>query len=152
MVFVSYLQSTSYTMSSFVVRTSGNPSDALPMVRDVVHSLDPLIAITRVATMDEKVSRAIAPRRFNAWLVGFFSSLAVIVAMVGIYGLYQRNEFSSRTLEIGALARLAFRSSGSSSAHDHGHTHRWLALAGSAAVTRSLGRVVYVPPLIRSRL
>jgi predicted permease len=151
-VFVPHLQATTATMSSFVVRTAGDPYDAVPLVRDAVRSLDPELAITSVTTLEEKLSKAIAPRLFNAWLIGLFSVIAVILAVVGVYGLIGET-VASRTPEIGVrmalgatrlqVVRLVVGTSLGAMAI--GVT---LGLAGAAAAARSLGTLLFgVPPI-----
>src|SRR5204863_7441883 len=62
-VFIPMLQSTAMTMSTYVVRTTGSPMDVLPAVRDAVKQLDPNLAVSRVATMEDKMRGAVLPRR-----------------------------------------------------------------------------------------
>jgi predicted permease len=152
MVFIPYLQSTIATYSNFVLRSSGDPHQAIPLVKDVLKSVDPIIALSRITTMEEKVAAAIAPRQFNAWLIGLFSILAVILAVVGIYGLVGET-VASRTPEIGV--RMALGASrfqvvklvvGSSLVIMAAGLI--LGLAGAAATTRSLGSMLFgVQPL-----
>jgi putative ABC transport system permease protein len=98
-VYLPYLQSTVATYSNFVVRTSGDPHDVVDQVKDAVRSLDPSIPVTRVATMDERVARLVAPRAFNFWLIGTFSAIALLLATVGLYGLVSE-AVASRTRDI----------------------------------------------------
>ena len=99
-VFVPMDQSTIATSSNFVLRTSGDPRDAIPDVRAIVKSLDRNVAVTRVATMDERVAKLMAPRLFNVWLAGLFSAIAFVLAVVGLYGLVSE-AVARRTQEIG---------------------------------------------------
>lgn len=151
-VFVPTLQCRSATMSSYVVRTTGDPRDAIPLVRDAVRAMDPKVALTRVETLDERLSHAIAPRLFNAWLVGLFSLLALLLAVVGIYGLIGET-VASRTAEIGirlALGAGRLRVIRLAVGGTLGVTAAGLVvgLAAAAAATRSLGSMLFgVTPL-----
>ncbi|HXT68185.1 MAG TPA: ABC transporter permease [Vicinamibacterales bacterium] len=152
MVFIPLRQSTVATLSSYVVRTSGPPMDVLPLVRDAVKRLDPDLAISRVATMEERMSKAISPRRFNLWLVGLFSVVALVLAGCGVYGLINE-AVTSRTPEIGVRVALGATgaqvirivASGTILVTSIGLV---LGLAGSAASARLLGSMLFgVEPL-----
>ena len=69
------------------VRSSGNPDTVAAGVVDRLHRLDPVLAISNVRTMQTDVSQSIAPQRFNAMLVGIYAGLALILALIGIYGV-----------------------------------------------------------------
>jgi putative ABC transport system permease protein len=56
-------------------------------VVDRLHRLDPALAISNVRTMQTEVKQSIAPQRFNAMLVGIYAGLALILALIGIYGV-----------------------------------------------------------------
>jgi predicted lysophospholipase L1 biosynthesis ABC-type transport system permease subunit len=108
MAFMPYSQPTVAASSNYVVRTAGDPRDALPLVRDIVRSIDPDVPITRLATMEERVAKLVAPRQFNLWLLGVFSIVAVTLAAVGIYGVVSE-AVASRTPEIGVRMTLGAR-------------------------------------------
>ena len=72
---------------SLVVRTSGPPASAATAVRQAVRELDPDLALYWVSTMDEVIARSTTSTRFLAVLLASFSGLAVLLAMVGVYGV-----------------------------------------------------------------
>jgi predicted permease len=56
-------------------------------LRATVRQMDPQLPLTHVATMTEVVSESEAPRRFNTILVSAFAVAAVVLAVLGIYGV-----------------------------------------------------------------
>jgi predicted permease len=56
-------------------------------LRAMVRRMDPQLPLTHVATMTEVVSESEAPRRFNTVLVSAFALAAVVLAVLGIYGV-----------------------------------------------------------------
>jgi predicted permease len=97
-------QFTPRTMN-LVVRTSGDPLALVGSVREQVHSLDPEIPIAHVRTMDDIVSSSIARQRFSMLLLGAFGVLALILAVVGIYGVVAQL-VAARRQEFGVRAAL----------------------------------------------
>jgi putative ABC transport system permease protein len=74
-------------VNHFAVRTTAEPSAMLTTVRREVAALDPQLAVSRVATMDELVATHLARPRFSAVLLNWLSGLAVLLAAVGIFGV-----------------------------------------------------------------
>ena len=74
-------------VNHFAVRTTAEPSAMLATVRREVAALDPQLAVSRVATMDEIVDTHLARPRFSAVLLNWLSGLAVLLAAVGIFGV-----------------------------------------------------------------
>jgi len=56
-------------------------------LRTTVRQMDPQLPLTHVATMTEVVAESEAPRRFNTVLVSLFAMAAVVLAVLGIYGV-----------------------------------------------------------------
>ena len=70
-----------------VVRHAGSAEPSLAAIRRAVRDVDPAVAIAAVASMSERVDRTLAPDRFRAFLVGALAIVALLLAVVGLYGL-----------------------------------------------------------------
>ena len=76
-----------FAFMTFVLRTNENPEAfALPL-RQAVFNVDPEQPVSGIKTMDEVLSAALAPRRFNMVLMGTFAGVAVVLAAVGLFGM-----------------------------------------------------------------
>jgi predicted permease len=72
----------------FVVLRSMLPPEQMEnAIRAAVRSIDPLLPLTQVQTMEQAVARSEAPRRFNTVLIGSFAIAAVLLAVLGIYSV-----------------------------------------------------------------
>ena len=69
------------------VRSSLPPEQIENALQSVVRSIDPLLPLTQVQTMEQAVSVSEAPRRFNTVLIGSFAFAAVLLAVLGIYSV-----------------------------------------------------------------
>jgi len=70
-----------------VVRTQGDPAAWTGAVHRQVLELDPDQPVSQVRTLDEVLAECTLIRRFATALLGVFAALAVVLAVVGIYGL-----------------------------------------------------------------
>jgi len=94
---------TSPIMTVLVSAAPGfNPADAL---RHAIHSVDPEIAITKIAPLDENLSDSLASRRFALALLAVFGALAAFLTAGGIYGLMTQS-VNSRLREFGIRAAI----------------------------------------------
>jgi predicted permease len=130
-----------------VIDCSEDPAALVPAVRTAVASLDPRVPLRDVATMTDRVHRSTAVPRFRGLLFSALGTLALLLAVTGIYGVMayhvsqRRRETAIRRAlgargdqivrsTLGAGLRLAFAGI-------------ILGTAGAVALTRSLSTILY---------
>jgi predicted permease len=82
------------------VRSSLPVSAAANEIRNTLHALDPSIAVGEIQTMGDLEVEASARRRFQTSLLTVFAGIALVLALVGLYGLMAYS-VSRRTREVG---------------------------------------------------
>jgi len=104
-MFVPYTQNPYPTFSTmqFVVRSADDPARLVGPIQRAVASVDPDIPLARIRTIDELVSDASANARFATLVMSAFGAVALVLAMIGLYGVIafmvhqRRQEFGLRT-------------------------------------------------------
>jgi predicted permease len=88
-------------LSEVALRAAGaDPHGLLPAIQRAVWSIDPAQPLTNVLTLDEVVAGSTAERRFNMILLSVVALLALVLAIVGVYGVVA-HAAAQRTREIG---------------------------------------------------
>jgi putative ABC transport system permease protein len=88
------------TDMTVVVRTTGDPLALAAPSREVIRAIDPNQPIANVDTVSGLVARSTGQPRSNSWILTAFAAVALLLAMIGVFGLVA-HDVAQRTRELG---------------------------------------------------
>jgi putative ABC transport system permease protein len=94
---------------SVVLRTAQDPRTEVAALRNVLHDLDPNQPLVKIRTMEENIASSVGEQRFRTMLLGIFATCALLLSVVGLYGLMMYS-VTQRVPEIGIRITLGAQS------------------------------------------
>lgn len=99
-IYFSYAQINFSAETSLVVRASGDPARLGDGVRNAVREVNANAPVLRIKTMSDVLAQSTAQQRFTMGLMAVFAAVALVMAIIGLYGVMSYS-VTQRTHEIG---------------------------------------------------
>lgn len=146
-IYLSHSQASEPRSMTLVVRSASDPLKLAAPVENEIWAIDKNLPVSEIRSMEEVISESVGQQRFNTLLLAIFASVALMLAVVGIYGVMsymvtQRTHEIGIRLALGAQVSDVFRL-----VVGQGMTlvliGIGLGLTGALAVTRALSSLLY---------